>query len=481
MKAAQSYSWRAVGVDSSAPKIKNHTATHVGDGRIFFFGGYDGAKNHSALHIFHSESKTWDVNKECTGDRPPGRNGHTATLEGGYIYIIGGWLGQGPLAAGDMYRLHVRSLTWERLHFPDGKSPGPCNMHTADLMPGRRIVVFRGGDGHEYLNDIHIFDIETMVWSHPSVSGDAPTRRANHASAVYGNHLFILGGWDGSRRLNDIHVLHVETLRWDRLNAGGGAPSPRAGMSLTGNGERLLLFGGSGPHSQCFNDLQVLDVDLSLSLCAAGGDSRGGSSSSSSSSSSSGSTSSGGCEGTYDTEGWSRRNPIVQWLHTKCVNSSARSASPGSSLGNPGEAPPGGGGGRLAYTNIDEFGLAGVKQHHHIRPSTATAVPFDAAGRESARHAALETDVRMLESESDDSIEGGSSGTRRGRGEETPVASTGRSHTVGHSGMASHTRSSPGRVAAHGDVPNPMEEGARSAHRSSEVRICGSGPGQRAG
>ena len=144
------YAWRAVVADSSAPKIKNHTATHVGDGRIFFFGGYDGAKNHSALHIFHSESKTWDVNKECTGDLPPGRNGHTATLEGGYIYIIGGWLGRGPLAAGDMYRLHVQSLAWERLQFPDGKSPGPCNMHTADLVPGRRIVVFRGGDGHEY-------------------------------------------------------------------------------------------------------------------------------------------------------------------------------------------------------------------------------------------------------------------------------------------------------------------------------------------
>lgn len=35
-------------------------------------------------------------------------------------------------------------------------------MHTSDYMPEKRaILVFRGGDGQAYLNDLHTLDVET--------------------------------------------------------------------------------------------------------------------------------------------------------------------------------------------------------------------------------------------------------------------------------------------------------------------------------
>lgn len=52
-------------------------------------------------------------------DRPPchpscppwsGRNGHTATLAGRKIFIIGGWLGSGPFAASDCHYLDTGGL-----------------------------------------------------------------------------------------------------------------------------------------------------------------------------------------------------------------------------------------------------------------------------------------------------------------------------------------------------------------------------------
>jgi len=39
-----------------------------------------------------------------------------------------------------------------------GNAPGPCNMHSADLA-GRTIYIFRGGDGKDYLNDLHSFNV----------------------------------------------------------------------------------------------------------------------------------------------------------------------------------------------------------------------------------------------------------------------------------------------------------------------------------
>ena len=43
--------WSKLAVSGGqVPKIKNHTATLVGS-QIYIFGGYDGRRNHNAVHI----------------------------------------------------------------------------------------------------------------------------------------------------------------------------------------------------------------------------------------------------------------------------------------------------------------------------------------------------------------------------------------------------------------------------------------------
>jgi hypothetical protein len=72
------------------------------------------------------------------------------------LYILGGWLGQGPLAAEDLHILDLINFKWLDFHVK-GLPPGPCNMHTADSY-NNKIYVFRGGDGKDYLNDLHELD-----------------------------------------------------------------------------------------------------------------------------------------------------------------------------------------------------------------------------------------------------------------------------------------------------------------------------------
>lgn len=142
------------------------------------------------------------------GTPPPGRNGHSATLvvdpeddENGRIFIIGGWLGTGPLAASDLHVLEIthagRHLCWYQPTV-EGRNPGSCNMHTADYVPNKRaIYVFRGGNGREYLNDLHALDVHTMTWQRVETTGAIPQQRANHSSAMLEEtaELFIFGGW----------------------------------------------------------------------------------------------------------------------------------------------------------------------------------------------------------------------------------------------------------------------------------------------
>ena len=82
-------------------------------------------------------------------------------------------------------------------------------MHSADLI-GKLIFVFRGGDGKDYLNDLHTLHTETNVWKLVMADGDCPPVRANHCSAVVKNKLYIFGGWDGFRRLNDLYSYNCD-------------------------------------------------------------------------------------------------------------------------------------------------------------------------------------------------------------------------------------------------------------------------------
>lgn len=246
------------------PTIKNHSVTYF-DNHLYCFGGYDGRRNHTSLVIYSIREQRW-MSGQASGNVPPGRNGHTATLADEKIVIIGGWLGSGPLAANDT---HVLDLSYgvDRLRWfqPSvrGLPPGPCNMHSADYVESlNEVFVFRGGNGREYLNDLHALHVNTYEWRKVEATGEAPQQRANHSSAVINEtgELFIFGGWNGKERLNDIHILDTKTSVWSRPIVGGVLPHPRAGMTLTALRDRLYLFGGSGTSSKCFHDLQILDT-----------------------------------------------------------------------------------------------------------------------------------------------------------------------------------------------------------------------------
>eukprot|EP00826_Nyctotherus_ovalis_P060168 TRINITY_DN8419_c0_g2_i2.p1 TRINITY_DN8419_c0_g2~~TRINITY_DN8419_c0_g2_i2.p1 ORF type:complete len:391 (-),score=68.69 TRINITY_DN8419_c0_g2_i2:124-1296(-) len=146
-----------------------------------------------------------------------------------------------------------------------GESPGPCNMHTANYYKGE-IFVFRGGNGRDYLNDLHALNIENYKWRKVKANGKYPPERANHCSALVGNKLYTFGGWNGRQRLNDLYMidlgnssLALDTETWSTVDPRGEIPSPRSGMSMSNIGDRLLLFGGSGSSSKFFNDIQIYD------------------------------------------------------------------------------------------------------------------------------------------------------------------------------------------------------------------------------
>ena len=149
-----------------------------------------------------------------------------------------------------------------------GTAPGIRAGHTMTAVK-TKLLVFGGGDGNQYLNDLHILDTETMAWSQAYVAGTSPAARSRHSTCLIGgSKLLVFGGGDDSRVYNDLYVLDIETMSWSRPTMRGmlpvshiemndkdlhllerkkkiGKKSARWGHTMNAMQDgRLLLFGG---------------------------------------------------------------------------------------------------------------------------------------------------------------------------------------------------------------------------------------------
>jgi hypothetical protein len=70
------------------------------------------------------------------------------------------------------------------------------------------MILFGGHDGTRHLQDTHVFDLETRIWSSLVTEGPPPIPRDSHVSVVFMNSMYVFGGSSGSA-MNDLHELQM--------------------------------------------------------------------------------------------------------------------------------------------------------------------------------------------------------------------------------------------------------------------------------
>ena len=153
----------------------------------------------------------------------------------------------------------THALTWMQ---PDrhGLAPSPRNGHTADMIEGK-LYIFGGGDKAELLNELFVFDSHEHQWSQPPCTGIAPPPRSRHTSGVVDHRLLIWGGIGGGL---DVHVLDTRTLAWSTPTAHGDVPESRFGHTSSTispqDDARLLILGGHNSRA-ALSDVNVFLVE----------------------------------------------------------------------------------------------------------------------------------------------------------------------------------------------------------------------------
>ncbi|KAF0691290.1 Aste57867_17468 [Aphanomyces stellatus] len=197
----ESFAWIKPKVTGTPPTPRHgHTMSLLEDGRILVFGGYMlqtsgggdiSGEYHKDVYTLDTETMAW-TRPRTMGDFPLGTFGHTTSLDGQKLYVVGGWSGteRSQIYMGDKL-VHETAKSLAREQRLQSGSTVSAKSFKAELATSK------------YL---HVLDVATMEWYCPPSQGIEVANRYGHTATIVGPHLFLFGGWDGNRALHQLVV-----------------------------------------------------------------------------------------------------------------------------------------------------------------------------------------------------------------------------------------------------------------------------------
>ncbi len=245
-------SWAADSSIGFFPRM-GHTATVIG-GKIYVIGGRFGSPA-DTVQLFDPETHTWT--SLATLGKFTSRQGHTSSVVNGKIYVIGGDSGKWSPSGGLVNSVEVFDPSTNSWSTPQTKGTFiNRHWHTSEVVGGKIYVIGGYGDT-SILGAIQVFDPTTDEWQTPSTSGTF-TARYGLGSGVIDGKIFALGGADKDSNIGIVQVFDPMTSTWSTLET-TGTFTPRSGFASSVLNNRIYVFGGLIPPWGWTSLVEVLD------------------------------------------------------------------------------------------------------------------------------------------------------------------------------------------------------------------------------
>ena len=252
-------------IDGPCPR-SDHCMCAIDHDNVAIFGGFDGTKELGDVYQI-----TWVNEPlpeiQCKRlvshlDSPVRRSHHTVCKydkpDGTTKFILfGGFSKKNGGLMNDVWSFDIKSNSWQLLE-ATGDIPSPRRDHCAVVVNSSEMLVFGGFNGTENVNEFFSFNLLTLRWTKIMCDGQVPGARRQHSMVqVDKDNVVICGGIDRSEVLQDIHVFNVNSLQCHPMGAvlDGG----RCLHSCASLGSNLLLFGGVTGAGEAVNDLLLLE------------------------------------------------------------------------------------------------------------------------------------------------------------------------------------------------------------------------------
>ncbi|XP_015941234.1 tRNA wybutosine-synthesizing protein 2/3/4 isoform X1 [Arachis duranensis] len=240
-----------------------HSACALDNGKVVVFGGFGGPGRHARrddLLLLDPCSGNLEMISTPACESPSPRLGHTASLVGDCMFVIGGRTGPDKILS-DVWILDTTKNYW-RLHQCGGSVFPPRHRHAAAVV-GSNIYVFGGLDTDIIFSSFYILDTQNLQWKEIPVSGDWPCARHSHAMVASDSQIYMFGGYTGGKALGDLYRFDVQKCQWKKEKTAGRIPHARFSHSMFVNKNFLGIIGGCPVRQNC-QELALLDLKLRL-------------------------------------------------------------------------------------------------------------------------------------------------------------------------------------------------------------------------
>ena len=184
--------WTVYMEPPGGPVREEHAAVAIGD-RVFSFGGSGGdgmgwEPEPMVVYILNTSSYRWtEVAPPTETEWPVHRCGHTAVAWREAVYLFGGW------GCNALYKFDPALLTWSRPQV-SGEIPGARVDHSACVI-GDHMFVF-GGRGEQVHRDTNVYrlDLRTLTWERLACTGAPPGHTEQHSATALGARMVVARG-----------------------------------------------------------------------------------------------------------------------------------------------------------------------------------------------------------------------------------------------------------------------------------------------
>lgn len=107
--------------------------------------------------------------------------------------------------------------TWHRIATPKStKEPSPRWGHCVATRE-HELIYFAGYADSVYMNDLWVFNTQTMTWNDIKTGGEVPSNRSNctaHFDSASDELIIFGGGGTNKKRFNTVSILNWKTKIW---------------------------------------------------------------------------------------------------------------------------------------------------------------------------------------------------------------------------------------------------------------------------
>ncbi|CAI0626908.1 unnamed protein product [Linum tenue] len=214
---------------------------------------------------FDTERECWSV-MEARGDIPIARSGHTVVRSGSILILFGGEDAK-KRKLNDLHMFDLKSLLWVPF-CSTGARPSARSNHVAALCDRKTLLIFGGASKSRTLNDLYSLDFGSMVWSMINIRGFHPSPRAGCCGVLCGTKWYIAGGGNGKKRHSETLIFDVSKVEWSVAFASPSssittkkARSQGFSLVLMQHKEKDFLVAFGGSRKEPSNQVEVMELD----------------------------------------------------------------------------------------------------------------------------------------------------------------------------------------------------------------------------